>query len=59
MLAWIDQAIVKTEVAAAGFKFDGQLDGLRSPADPDTAVVFDKSIQGHTDQYALRFVKPR
>jgi predicted methyltransferase len=54
----IDPELVKTEVAAAGFRFDGQLDILRNPADPHTKVVFDKAIQGHTDQFVFRFVKP-
>lgn len=54
----IDQALVRTEVEAAGFRFDGESDALRNPADPRTAKVFDASIRGHTDQFALRFRKP-
>lgn len=54
----IDQAVVRREVEAAGFVFDGEGAFLRNPADPRTANVFDPSIRGHTDQFALRFRKP-
>lgn len=54
----IDPAIVKQQVLAAGFVFDGESNALRNPADPHTATVFDKSIQGHTDQFMYRFRKP-
>lgn len=55
----IDPAIVKQQVEAAGFVFDGESDALRNPADPHTIKVFDKSIRGHTDQFIYRFRKPR
>jgi len=54
----IDPLLVKKEVEAAGFVFDGESDALRNPADPHTAKVFDKSIRGHTDQFIYRFRKP-
>lgn len=54
----IDPMLVKTEVEAAGFKFDGESNALRNPDDPHTAKVFDKSIRGHTDQFIYRFRKP-
>ena len=54
----IDPAIVKQQVLAAGFVFDGESNALRNPADPHTATVFDKSIRGHTDQFMYRFRKP-
>ncbi|HEY2069506.1 MAG TPA: hypothetical protein VGG48_08140 [Rhizomicrobium sp.] len=54
----IDPALVKTEMAAAGFVFDGETDVLANPADPHTAIVFDPSIRGKTDQFAYRFRKP-
>jgi predicted methyltransferase len=54
----IDPAFVKAEVEAAGFKFAGESDVLRNPADPHTALVFDKSIRGHTDQFVYKFRKP-
>ncbi|MCW8807384.1 MAG: methyltransferase [Rhodanobacter sp.] len=54
----IDPAIVRQQVEAAGFVFDGQSNALRNPADPHTIKVFDKSIRGHTDQFIYRFRKP-
>jgi predicted methyltransferase len=55
----IDEALVKKEVLAAGFMLDGESQTLRNPADPHTANVFDPSIRGKTDQFILRFRKPR
>ncbi|MEP6898381.1 MAG: methyltransferase [Rhodanobacter sp.] len=55
----IDPAIVKKQVVAAGFVFDGESNVLRNPKDPHTIKVFDKSIRGHTDQFAYRFRKPK
>jgi predicted methyltransferase len=55
----IDPAIIKQEVTAAGFKFEGESDLLRNPADDHTKGVFDPSIRGKTDQVAYKFRKPR
>lgn len=55
----IEPSVVRREVEAAGFKFDGESTVLANPADPHTATVFDKSIRGHTDQFVLKFRKPR
>ncbi len=55
----IDKATVIREVEAAGFEPDGESDVLRNPADPHTAIVFDPAIRGKTDQFLLRFRKPR
>lgn len=55
----IDEALVKQEVLAAGFIFDGESQELRNPADPRSANVYDPSIRGRTDQFILRFRKPR
>lgn len=54
----IDPAMVKTEVEAAGFKFEGESPLLREPADPRTALVFDAAIRGKTDQFIYKFRKP-
>ena len=54
----IDPEIVKTQVTAAGFVFEGQSDVLRNPADDHKVKVFDKSIRGHTDQFVYKFRKP-
>jgi predicted methyltransferase len=55
----IDRDVVIREVTSAGFKLTAEGKFLRRPADDHTKSIFDKSIQGHTDQYALKFVKPR
>lgn len=55
----IDPAIVRQELEAAGFRFDGELDTWRNPDDPHAASAFDASIRGKTDQFAYRFRKPR
>ncbi len=54
----IDPAVVKAEVIAAGFVFDGESKALANPADDHSKAVFDPSIRGHTDQFAYRFRKP-
>jgi predicted methyltransferase len=55
----IDEAVVRRDVEAAGFVFEGASDVLRNPADPRTALVFDPSIKGKTDQFVLKFRKPK
>ena len=54
----IDEAAVRKEVEAAGFKFEGKSEVLRNKDDPRTAKVFDAAIRGHTDQFILKFRKP-
>ena len=54
----IDPAVVKAEVEAAGFTFDGESSVLRNNDDPRTIKVFDDAIRGHTDQFIYRFRKP-
>jgi predicted methyltransferase len=55
----IDIAAVKSEVEAAGFKLESESPLLVSSADPHTASVFDPSIRGKTDQFILKFRKPK
>ncbi len=55
----IDPAIVKKQVMAAGFEYVGQSDVLRNPKDDHALKVFDKTVRGHTDQFAYKFRKPR
>jgi predicted methyltransferase len=55
----IDAAAVKKEVTDAGFEFVGASDILANAADPRTAGVFDPSIRGKTDQFILKFRKPK
>jgi predicted methyltransferase len=55
----IDVAAVKSEVEAAGFKLEAESPLLASAADPHTANVFDPGIRGKTDQFILKFRKPK
>ena len=55
----IDPEAVKKELEAAGFKYVGESDVLHNANDPHTAKVFDPSIRGKTDQFILKFRKPK
>jgi predicted methyltransferase len=55
----IDADTVKQEVMAAGFQFVGSSDMLKNPADARTAKVFDPTVRGKTDQFILKFRKPK
>ena len=55
----IDRKTVVDTMTAAGFKLEAESQLWRHPADPRTANVFDPSIRGKTDQFALRFRKPK
>lgn len=55
----IDPALVRKEVEAAGFKFEGESTLLRNPADDHAKAVFDPAIRGRTDQFIYKFRKPR
>jgi predicted methyltransferase len=55
----IDEAIVKKEVEAAGFRLVAEDKMLANPADPHDKIVFDPSIRGKTDQFVLKFKKPK
>jgi predicted methyltransferase len=54
----IDPAIVRRELEAAGFVYDGDSGVLRNPADTLELAVFDPAIRGETDQFVMRFRKP-
>ena len=54
----IDAETVKQELKAAGFELVGESDLLRNKDDPHTGKVFEGAIQGHTDQFLLKFSKP-
>jgi predicted methyltransferase len=54
----IEKKQVIAEVTAAGFKLVGEGKFLERAGDDHTKTVFDPAIRGHTDQYALKFVKP-
>jgi predicted methyltransferase len=55
----IESSTVRREVEAAGFKFESESSILANPADPRSAKVFDATIRGHTDQFILKFRKPK
>jgi predicted methyltransferase len=55
----IEAALVRREVESAGFRLDGESDLLRHPADDHTIKVQETGIRGKTDQFVLRFRKPR
>ncbi len=55
----IDPEAVKKDLAAAGFVFEAESKLLQNPADPHTANVHDGGIKGTTDQFMLRFRKPK
>lgn len=55
----IDAAAVKAEVVSAGFKFVDETKELANKGDDRTKIVFDPAIQGKTDQFVFRFVKPK
>lgn len=54
----IEKAQVLREVTAAGFRLVAEGTFLNRPADDHTKTIFDPAIQGKTDQYALKFMKP-
>jgi len=54
----IEKAQVIREVTSVGFKLVDEGMFLRRPSDDHTLPIFDKKVQGQTDQYALKFVKP-
>lgn len=55
----IDRAIVVEMAEAAGFALEAESDFLANPEDARKLAVFDPAIRGNTDQFALRFRKPR
>ncbi len=55
----IDREAVIDELTGAGFKLEASSDLYARPADPRTANVFDPVIRGQTDQFTLRFRKPK
>jgi len=54
----VDEAVVVSEITAAGFELVDTSALLRHPADDRTLPVFDPKIRGKTDQFILKFRKP-
>jgi predicted methyltransferase len=55
----IDPAAVRERLEAAGFKYVGESNVLRNPNDDHTKNVFDPAIRGKTDQFILKFRRPK
>lgn len=55
----IEDAAVIREVEAAGFRLEARGAMLRHETDDHTQKVFETGIRGKTDQFVLRFRKPR
>lgn len=55
----IEGALVRREVEAAGFRLEAESPLLRHPADDHSQKVQESGIRGKTDQFVLRFRKPR
>jgi predicted methyltransferase len=55
----IDPALVKAQLLATGFVLEAESPILRNPADAHDLPVFSPSIRGRTDQFVLKFRKPR
>ena len=54
----IDPAIVRNEIEAAGFIFDGNSEILRNPDDDLSLAMSDPAVRGKTDRFVFRFRKP-
>ncbi|HEX8263203.1 MAG TPA: methyltransferase [Allosphingosinicella sp.] len=55
----IESALVRREVESAGFRLEAESSLLRHPEDDHSARVQETGIRGKTDQFVLRFRKPR
>ena len=55
----IDPAQVTRDMTAAGFVPAGESNVLHRSDDPHNVLVFDPSVRGKTDRFALKFTKPR
>jgi predicted methyltransferase len=55
----IDPALVRKELEAAGFRYEGESSVLRNPADDHAKSVFDPTLRGHTDPFIYKFRKPK
>ena len=55
----IDEARVKADLKAAGFVLDGESKVLANAGDDHAKLVFDPAIRGKTDQFLLKFRKPK
>lgn len=54
----IDPALVKAEMAKAGFVLEAESDLLANPGDDLTKLVYDPAIRGKTDRFIQLYRKP-
>jgi predicted methyltransferase len=55
----MDEDIAKKEIEAAGFRLAAESKILANPSDDNAKRVFEQGEHDHTDQFVLKFVKPR
>jgi predicted methyltransferase len=55
----VEVSVVKREVEAAGFRLEAESPLLRHPGDDHSQRVQESGIRGKTDQFVLRFRKPK
>lgn len=55
----IEKERVVADLTAAGFVLEAESDVLANASDDRTLSVFDDKVRGQTDQFVLRFRKPR
>ncbi len=55
----MDEDVAKQEVESAGFKLVSEDTLLKNPSDDNTKRVFEAGEHDHTDQFMLKFQKPR
>ena len=55
----MDEDIAKKEIEAAGFRLVAESKILANPSDDNAKRVFEQGEHDHTDQFVLKFVKPR
>ena len=55
---WLTEAVVK-EIESAGFKLVAEGEALHHPGDDGSKRVFENDIRGKTNQFMLKFQKPR
>lgn len=55
----MDADIARRDIEAAGFRLVSESKILAHPADDTAKRVFEQDVRGRTDQFVMKFVKPR
>jgi predicted methyltransferase len=55
----MDADIARRDIEAAGFRLVSESKILAHPADDGTKRVFEQDVRGRTDQFVMKFIKPR